>query len=288
MKNIFNLIIAAFTLVAATACNTTIEDEFSVTVTIKAELAQEFSRAQNFGKGQQVNILYYNIFDASNDKLLTDLCGSTEVLADGSFKFSVEMLKGMQYDIALWAQNKDTKAYTLNGSVVTLNTDKVLSNDDRRDAFFKFIPNFDASNPASSNAFSLTRPFAQLNAATKNSDLTAIEAAGITKSSMTLNTYTKFDIAAGTVSGNMSSVTFAANTMPFLNNEEIHEDYKYLSMNYLFAPEEQQLLDVTFTLETDNAVVSTKQFHDIPLHRNFRTNIFGGLISDGEFMLNID
>ena len=98
MKKLFNLLLAALLVVGISSCakeDMSYIDNSSVVVTFSASLDQVYTRATNYGKGENINTLYYRIFDATTNEALTDLNGTATRLDNGSFKFSVEMIKGM-------------------------------------------------------------------------------------------------------------------------------------------------------------------------------------------------
>ena len=306
MKNLFNLVIAAALLCGVGSCTKSDIEvaQQKVTVTFMAQLDQMNTRAVTFGKGNNVSVLYYNIYGTGSDTKLGNLSGKTARLSDGSFKFSVDMLKGMNYDIVLWAQDSTSTAYTLDGKVVTVNyrnadnSAAAPANDDTRDAFYKFIANYDPTSPTASNSFSLQRPFAQLNAAASDADIDIVTNNGMSLTSSTIKAklYTTFNIATGDVSGlTATEVEFAATEIPSKSGEVLIAGYNYLSMNYLLVPSTGYTPDVTFTFYTENiadqtpGATFTNTLHSVPVKPNYRTNILGSLLSDTrEFTVSLD
>jgi hypothetical protein len=298
---LFNLAIVAALLCGVTSCaKSELETEQQcVAVEFSAQLADMHTRLETLGKGESVNALHYNIYDADSKVHLEALSGRSSRLADGSFKFRVELLKGTKYDIVLWAQDSTSTAYTLDGNVVTVNyrnadnTAAAEANDDSRDAFYKFVDNFNPTSPTAVTRFALTRPFAQLNAAASNMDIAAAQSNGITILSSTISTrcYTTFNIATGTVGGLTDNpIEFTATATPSSRNEELIAGYNYLSMNYLLAPADGDTVDVTFIFNTNRSdLVLRNSYHNIPIKANYRTNLLGTLLSRStEFNVSID
>ena len=173
MKNIFRILMAVAVLFTASCAKEDISSSIAggeVEVTFTASLPELGTRA--FGNGENADILFYNIYEAGTENILTDLCGSVES-DTGVFNVHIVLLKGMQYDLVFWAQNKDCGYYALEGKKVTAVYEGKNANDDVRDAFYNFIPNFNPANPETTS-FALHRPFAQLHAALKNSDIDAV------------------------------------------------------------------------------------------------------------------
>ena len=260
-----------------------------VEVTFTVDLPELGTRANTYGNGANATLLRYYVFDAANGAELEALRG-TATRTSGNFTFTLPLLKGMKYNIALWADKNVGTAeapqgfYAFDGKVVTVNY--VNANDNDRDAFYHYEPNFDPTNPRTTT-FTLYRPFAQLNAAVSAADMTAVgkNEVTLTTSTVTVDTYTGFDISTGDVTGNKSTVTFEATTMPCNLNpaEELKADYTYVSMNYLLVPKAGMVSNVTFTLNaTKNGgafAFTGTSYNDVPLKQNFRTNILGALLT---------
>ncbi|MBP3496459.1 MAG: hypothetical protein J6K33_01335 [Alistipes sp.] len=283
MKNIFRILMAVAVLFTASCAKEDISSSIGggeVEVTFTASLPELGTRA--FGEGENADILFYNIYEAGTEKILSDLCGSVES-DTGVFNIHIVLLKGMQYDLVFWAQNKDCGYYTLDGKKVTAVYEGKNANDDVRDAFYNFIPNFNPANPETTS-FALHRPFAQLNAAVKNSDIEAVEASDVvlTTSTVEVDTYTGFNIATGDVTGNKSTVTFVATAVP--STEVFRTDYTLLSMNYLLVPKTGMVSNAAFSFNAkkpsgDAFTFTGTSYNDVPLKQNYRTNILGELLT---------
>ena len=97
--------------------------------------------------------------------------------------------------------------------------------------------------------------------------------------------YTKLNLFDGSVSAPLSSVTFTSApilTEPLTVKAEgasAPVEYTYLSMNYILVNQDV-VPNTTLTLYgADDAVVATVPVSQVPLKRNYRTNIVGNLIS---------
>ncbi|MBQ8853722.1 MAG: hypothetical protein IJZ67_05385 [Alistipes sp.] len=283
MKNIFRFLMAVAVLFTASCAKEDISSSIGggeVEVTFTASLPELGTRT--FGNGENADILFYNIYEAGTENKLSDLCGSVESNT-GVFNIHIVLLKGMQYDLVFWAQNKDCGYYTLDGKQVTAVYEGKNANDDVRDAFYNFIPNFNPANPETTS-FALHRPFAQLNAAVKNSDIDAVEASDVvlTTSTVEVDTYTGFNIATGDVTGNKSTVTFVATAVP--STEVFRTDYTLLSMNYLLVPKAGMVSNAAFSFNAKKPsgeafTFTGTSYNDVPLKQNYRTNILGELLT---------
>lgn len=275
-------------LFSVTSCSqeditTSIADGNEVLVTLTTTLASVDTRAV-YGNGDNVDKLIYNVYDAQNGDLLTNLSGTAPATTPGKFTVQLKMLKGMKYNFVFWAQNKDCEAYTVNeDKTVKVDYTKIAANDDTADAFFGYVPNFDPVT-ATSTTFKLYRPFAQLNAATTDYDV--LTDSGVTNltSTVTLKTYNTFDISTGDVTDNVVDVVFKeATAIPYPTVDFHKPGYTYLSMNYVLAAKNQNITNTHFTFtgkkNGNDVVIAGTSYANIPLQQNFRTNILGALLT---------
>ena len=255
-----------------------------VEMTFTVDLPELGTRANTYGNGANATLLRYYVFDAANGAELEALRG-TATRTSGNFTFTLPLLKGMKYHIALWADKNIGTAdvpkgfYAFDGKVVTVNY--VDANDNDRDAFYHYEPNFDPTDPRTTT-FTLYRPFAQLNAAVVNSDIEAVAKNGVAleTSTVEVTTYTQFNLATGdVVESSETEVNFTATDMPYEASETLKSGYTYLSMNYILAPKAGSVSDVTFTFNNNKNINFGATYTNVPLKQNFRTNILGALLT---------
>ena len=261
-----------------------------VEVTFTASLPELGTRA--YGEGKLAKQLTVNVYEHGTNEALTAL-NRIVTSETGTFTFQLVLLKGMKYDIVLWAQNATCGHYTLANKVVTMNYTDVNANDETRDAFYFYVEGFDPA--VDTPSFALTRPFAQLNAAVNKSDMTAVSNSKVelTTSTVKVKTYTTLNIATGEVGGE-TEVEFVPTAMP---KETFNTDYTLLSMNYILVPQDavnaKMVSDIEFTFKakkngSESAFSGTKYF-SVPLKRNYRTNILGSLLTKPtDFTVTID
>ena len=300
MKNIFRLLMAAL-VICATSCtkedvsSTVVGNGEVVEVNFSANLSELGTRVTT-GSGAAADRLQVNVFDAANGNQLTELSRTdSRSSKDESFNFSLPLVKGMTYDIVLWADKVDNTIYTLKGKVVTADYSAVKSNDENLDAFCFVFKGFDPTNPAHSPHFTLRRPFAQLNAATNDKADVAASGIELTTSEVKVLAYNQFDIFEGTVpqGATKAEVTFGAANIPGgdLNG---NATYEYLSANYLFVPATGALTDAVYTFKgkktnSDVVTFTGTSYSAIPLKPNHRTNILGALLTKpADFVVDIN
>ena len=265
-----------------------------VEMTFTVDLPELGTRANTYGNGANATLLRYYVFDAANGAELEALRG-TATRTSGNFTFTLPLLKGMKYNIALWAdKNMGTKEapkgyYKFDGKVVTVSY--FNANDNDRDAFYHYEPNFDPTDPRTTS-FQLYRPFAQLNAAVVDSDIEAVAKNGVAleTSTVKVTTYTQFNLATGdVVETSETEVNFTATDMPYEAGETLKDGYKYLSMNYLLVPKAGMVSNVTFTFNNDKNIDFDASYDNVPLKQNYRTNILGKLLTAStEFTVTIE
>ena len=317
-KKLFLGMFAAASMLLATSCSNDELDvvqsgnEAQVTFSLAAEGGIE-TRAISDGKS--ADLLYYAIFDADG-KLITTINGSTDGLLkkedafpNGSKKdeVTVTLAKGQEYTAVFWAQDEDCKAYT-----VTAETDGLKiavdyegnNNDETRDAFFK-AETFKVTGNAKIDV-ELKRPFAQINVGVTKADWNAAVESGveITESKVVIkNAANKINLLDGTVSGE-EEVTYDFATIPAKftpvetlevdvnRNGAIQEEekYVYLSMSYILTSAERTTLEsdgLQFTFKSGGEpIVFDEGLHQVPVQRNWRTNILGKLLT-GDIQFNI-
>ncbi len=281
MKNIFRILMAVVVLLTASCAKEDISSSIAggeVEVTFTASLPQLGTRAE-YGAGEQVNKLRYYVYDGN--EYLSELSGEEDIAVGVPTTVNLVLLKGMTYNIVFWADCD--KRYVYNETTKVVTVDYVNANDEKRDAFYKFVATFDPATATSEDTnIVLTRPFAQLNAAVSQSDMDAVDDSQVdlTTSTVELEAYTTLNIATGDVDGKQT-VKFAEKDMPKTD----FNGYTLLSMNYILVPQkdDKMVSDVEFTLNAKKssgefAFTGTKYF-SVPLKRNYRTNILGSLLT---------
>ena len=265
----------------------------TVEVTFTANLTSLGTRAE-FGGGAQVNTLRYFVFDAEGNFLSDELNGVTNISVNAPATVNLPLIKGMTYNILFWADciENDIEYYSINKQtgVVSINSEVgINANDEKRDAFYSIVTNFNPATATSEDTkVELRRPFAQLNAISNAEDLAALANSHVvlSTSAISAEVYTTLDPFASENEqlSNKRLVKFAADNNPDTTNG-------HLSMNYIFAPVNGCLADVTFTFNNSNDGVqsTTTTYTNIPLQRNYKTNIIGKLLTKStEFEVTID
>ena len=244
--------------------------------TVSFNVATPQIAVKAYSDGTTATKLQYAVYDAAG-KELKDLT-VTDGEIPGSTTVNFQLTTGNTYSVIFWAAAPNAP-YTVDFGTKTMTVDYseavTVSNDEARDAFYKYHT-FTVKG-AQTETIELKRPFAQLNIGT--ADYEEAKKAGYvpTQSSVTVkNVYSTLDLVEGDVSG-VTAVTFASAAIPARNTFPV-TGYDYLAMNYLLVDAEKEVVDVEFTY-TDGSNKKTRTVGSVPVQRNYRTNIYGKLLT---------
>ncbi|MBE6304011.1 MAG: hypothetical protein E7089_08770 [Bacteroidales bacterium] len=231
---------------------------------------------------------------------------------------SITLAKGQKYQVAFWAQDGDCEAYNtdeLTAVEVSYKaengTDDAANNDELRDAFFKTVT-FEVNGDKLINVV-LKRPFAQVNLGVYNEDWEAAVASGIEIENSKVvikNVANKINLLTGEVEGE-ETITYDLNAIPeetlYVETDDTNEGkeaYKWLSMSYILVADKDntpiegvlgankatlQELQYTFDPKDGNNITFNEGLNNVPVQRNWRTNILGKILTgDIEFNITID
>ena len=296
MKKIYFLSMAAASLMLASCSNDDMpapENGDVATVAVSVQLPDGLQT--RYGEGETATRLHYAVYAKGTKKPLpvcingTDK-NATEGLAtiNRSTTLSLQLASGQEYDMVFWADAEESVyRFDAEHQVVTAEynaTDNgTAANQEALDAFY-CAKTYKVSGNATISA-QLYRPFAQVNIVTD--DLEAAGNGGFTPANSSLKTKvaTGLNLMDGTVTGDYTEVTFAAASLPTGTMKINGKDYDYIGMNYLLVPAEKSLRDIDFTLYadgTENVETHVYNFNTVPVQRNYRTNIYGSLLTSSQ------
>lgn len=249
------------------------------------------------GNGTKADKVACAVYDEKGTEL-RDLYAIRDVV-DMKATYEIRLAKGQKYRVAFFAYNSTADAYDVTYLTDIKVKDSQNSNIENRDAFTADV-DVDATVNTINEDVTLYRPFAQLNLGVDNTEWTDAVKAGVTvaKSKIVVtNVYDQFSAYDNAIvaTAEPKTMTFAMNTIP---TEELEVDvdrdgtiantekFKYLALNYLLvgdAGTEKSLTDVEFVWENSDASKTnnpTTHFKNIPVQRNYRTNIIGKLLTN--------
>ena len=267
----------AVAMLATTSCKDDLAESFvgdQATVEFSISTPEIATRA--YSDGTTATVLQYAVYDAAGNEL-TDLTVTNGEI-HGSTTVNLQLTTGNTYSVIFWAAAENAP-YTVDFGAKTMTVDYTgaLSNDENRDAFYKY--HTFTVNGAQTETIELKRPFAQLNIGT--ADYAASKSAGYvpTQSYVKVSDiYTTLNLASGEVDKNtMTSAEFAYAAIPTLETFPVAGN-EYIAMNYLLVSASKELVDVDFKY-TDGSNEKTRTVGSVPVQRNYRTNIYGNLLT---------
>ena len=286
---------------AFAGCNKSVEVGTGETVSASFQISTEMTtKATLDGDGQGVNVNRFimEVWHVTGSgasqvselytrqvKYGTQITAGTNISNPAKTNFTVSLVKGQDYDLLFWADKGDDQ-----GADVYYNTSDLhnvvlgayTGNDDGRDAFSKCVTLTNVTSDPSTSV-QLERPFAQLNIITQ--DIDDIEAnSGTVKVvpdliSVAFTAPTVFNVKTQEAS---ASAPFTSNVTPYYLDPAVGSQAEHytLSMDYILASKDQQdIKEVTLIAMKNSAVLNTQTFSNIPLQRNYRTNILGNLLT---------
>ena len=293
----FAMMSAALFLAACTDDDTVATQTQDDTSVVTFTVSQSGIQTRAFSDGTSASALYYEVYQVTDETLtyVEGISGSIEEAFDESLQATVtlQLVNGNEYEIIFWAQSPDTEVYSCTWDSetpsVSINTEELTSNVEDYDAFYNTYETGVVTGDISETIY-LYRPFAQLNWGTN--DLTAVEAAGVTdiQTSVTISVSgvgNKLYFADGTVEMAEDAVTFATADIP--EGETFPVDgYEYINMNYILFTADKATVDATLTVTGTNLDEHVVEVPQVPLQRNYRTNIYGSLLtSTANFVIEI-
>ena len=302
-------------------------DVVNVSFTTSLEQALKTRAVAGETNGTQASTLTVAVYNASNQEIAAIRQVKANAF-DASLQATVDfqLVKGQTYNFAFWAQNPsataDAVVFDPATGKVTVDYTKIKANDETLDAFTAHVNDLKVTGPVAQSV-TLKRPWAQINYGTTPADLKAARLASIDiKQSKVVvdNVYQTLNLLDGTVSNpTTADITLAAANIPTAQNtfsveidnatpattatygklhvdnndgDDTNDDYVYLGLNYLLVGGEadtQSLVKADLELFDANGSVNAIAFSNVPVQRNYRTNIVGNLLtSQVEFNIQID
>ena len=236
-----------------------------------------------FSDGLSATHLDYYVYDEDNGSTNIEALNGTATFVNRETTVSLNLVSGKSYSIVFLATVPGQSHYTYTASSKDLNvTYGSAAQDESRDAFYVYEPTFKVTGAISKDII-LRRPFAQINVGT--TDWASATAAGIslTETSMTVTgVANKINLGTGDVEGN-EEVTFTSAAMPATPGEtfpyEAANVDRYMAMNYVLVGKDKSTVDVKMNTNA-NPAIDEMVFSQVPVQRNYRTNIYGDLLTN--------
>lgn len=282
-------LLSTFTIAAAallvTSCNDEMDNGLKTgddgTVTFTAQLPSEMG-TRAFADGLTAKHLQYAVYEAGQSTPLKVFGDETTVMGEAEMNnlkqtVSLKLTTGKTYDVIFWTDATTDSPYTFNpaSQEVSVDYSKVNNNSDNCDAFFKKETITVSGNQ--SVDVKLTRPFAQVNIGTDDFDAAKASGLEVTQTEVVAKAFATLNLATGEVSDEADR-TFTMKAIPTASDGEfpVAGGYKYLSMDYLLVGADKATVDVAFNYGGPQS----RTFTNVPVQRNYRTNIYGSLLTN--------
>lgn len=265
-------VVAASAMMLTTACSS--DEDFGASTGDIAKVsfnlqADASLKTRAISDGSGADVLVYRVFDENGGII----AGQAKITQTGltdlktGHNVTLNLAKGQTYKVAFWAQDDDCEAF-FKTEEITVNSDMSVN-------------------------VKLQRPFAQVNVGCTADDWTNAVNSGITvnKSTVTIvDAATTLNILDGKVSG-AQTVTYEAAAIPTetlkvdADGDGNKEDYHYLSMSYILPNDgttgyAKTVASASFVFKSNgNNITLSEGLQNIPLQRNYRTNIVGTFLT---------
>ena len=289
MKKLF-LFAAGLTL-TLTACQkdeglvSDVATTSSFTVTIPQSGMQSRTVTDAFGTGTSANRCILEIYHDGKlyDRIEKGISAKTVTFDN------LQLVSSQEYDFVFWADCAEgsegsftDKVYNTTNLKSITEIGPFVGNSDERDAFF-YHETISVNGSFTRDDITLKRPFGLL--VVKTNDLNEIKDEALKPTGYTVafkGLSTTFNALTGEVSGS-TDVTYTS--------EELAKNDGTISMDFLWATEsEAALSDFSMTFLNNGTEICTNDaFTNIPIRRNYRTNVSGNLLTKkGTISVTID
>ena len=289
MRKYLLIAMSAIAMLFATSCQDDLGLDTGNEALVSFTVSTPDMATRAYSDGATATVLQYAVYDAAGN-ILGDLT-ETDATINGSATVNLRLTTGNTYSVIFWASAEDAP-YTvgfgdkLDDATMTVSYEGAVSNDETRDAFYKY--HTFTVNGAQTEKVELKRPFAQLNIGTN--DYAASTNAGYTPTMSYVKVsevYSKLNFVDGTVSDKIEDVVFNDALIPDADDETFPvTGYDYLAMNYLLVATDKEVVDIEFAY-TDDSNRKTRTVGSVPVQRNYRTNIYGKLLTS-EVDINVE
>lgn len=288
-KVLFSTVAMSALMLMATSCaddqTSDLKAGAESTVTITAQLPGDMG-TRAFADGTKATELHYAVYEKGTTTRLA-VCKKadgtkgqlegTATMTGLQTTISLQLTTGKEYDFVFWADAPGDNVYSFNSEnqTVTVNYANAENNTDNLDAFFGQKKALKVNGNISISQ-ELRRPFAQINIGTDDFDAAAAAGYTVSESTIGVATYKTLNLLSEEVSDPVTA-TFVKKPIPTEDSKFSvnSKDYKYLSMSYVLVPKDKETVDIAFDYTLTN-----RTFTNVPVQRNYRTNIYGSLLTN--------
>ena len=275
MKNLIYLLLLLPLLL--TSCNNAdmVTREETVLVSFCAEIPEMMGTRA--GSDLTVDKVYCAVFE--NGEELNDLRKEITIEDGTPIVYAPRLVKDRTYDVVFWASKEGS--YDVTDMTQIVRSVSGPANESDYDAFTA-TDQIIVQN-AIAKPITLTRPLAQLNIGITEADWNAVSGTFVQTPSSISITYNEKDIfnaLTGSAVSSYSDITRTSACSGSLTVDGV--TYRQLGTFYvLMAEEEQKTINLKYSVydTSDQPIRSDVDIIHIPVQRNFKTNIVGGLLT---------
>lgn len=252
--------------------------------TVAVELQLPDGLQSRYGEGTTATDLTYAVYEHGKKEALAVCTGGADAtigkatMSGLKTTITLQLTTGKEYDFVFFAAAPNSiYSFDKANQTVTANYTGLKANEESLDAFFNTTTYKVVGNATISAK--LYRPFAQLNILTD--DVTASSAAGFAPQDTKVvvkDVANKLNLVTGAIEGE-AELTYDYNTLAAGKMTIKGKDYDYLAMNYLLV-NEKKTVEVGFGVKSTKNEERAITFNNVPVQRNFRTNIYGSLLTN--------
>ncbi len=284
-KNLLFGLFATMVLLLTTACQKENDLLGNGEATISFEISTPQMATRAFSDGTTAKKLQYAVYD-ENGAFIGRLSPNADEFKpveitdfNGKRTINIQLAAGKTYYVLFWASALNSP-YSVDYKTKTLSVDyaNTVCNSDANDAFYCYKKvTVDATK---SEPVTLKRPFAQLNIGTN--DLSVKNEVDVTKTGVKVKgIYNTFNLAENVLGGDINTeYTFALAARPEGETFKV-DGYEYLAMAYvLVGNDKNYVTDVKLCYGASAETAKTREFTNIPVRGNHRTNLYGALLTN--------
>ncbi len=275
-----------------------------VPVSVVATIEGDNSASRAYGDGTSINRCIVEVYTESGTLFQRSIVAPS----DNTANFELRLVSSQDYTFVLWADNIDMEGSTptaaeleIDKHYTTTNGLKAISmaspstysgNDETKDAFFATSEE-QIETKAAEIDLTLKRPFGEVNVTTSLTGVTAEFIPSTIKVSYSTELYTTLNAETGELSSTQT-FTWSGDVAGTYSegDETLHLTTEYVFAPYVGADNDKEIL-VNFDMEfydADGELITTNdKFDNMPIKRNYRTNITGELLTvQGSVTATID
>ena len=271
------------------------EVSLTLSARVSGQGVAEVKSQENPGDGSAINRCILKIFlmDGNTPKPYGTPVYTVVLGKEASFD-DVTLITGYSYKLVLWADHvnetdteenlkTDLHYNTADLPAVSL-ADAYSSNDDTRDAFYA-VCDLEKVTGSVDQTVALRRPFGQLNIITADYGAVNSVSSSLVPKKVKLD-FEQIPTGMNLLDGTLTVTDDVASgpvDVAEVTDPVQADGAKQLSFDYIFAPDDGQLILDDFTMSflpaAGQSVVPDYTFKNIPVQRNYRTNVSGNLLT---------